>query len=362
MAMSKFKDITIHNFRGIDSVEVKDLGRINLFLGKNNSGKTTILESFFLLSGLSNHDLPMRINRLRSNDEGGFDRLRYLYFNADMTHIPHMDAVMDDGKVRNLEFMVKENLRMKHLQGVNTPAIPTTDDNGIAAQCLSMNFYSGVEKSNKKFMKSEVCFLNNGEIQEQKSLNYNETMSARFITASTNALALKDEMSALIKKNRKQEIIDLARIFDSKINNIEVLPDALYVGFDGMEELLPIGLCGEGLKKFLYILVSAANANRNMLLIDEIENGIHFSIYPHLWKSIIRLAEVNDLQVVITTHNLETIAALTSALESSDVEAAAREEVRVYTVARTAEKGLRTYRYVHKGLKNLLANKVEIRK
>lgn len=360
--MSKFKDIVIRNFRGIESVEVKDLGRINLFLGKNNSGKTTLLESFFLLSGLSNHDLPMRINRLRSNEEGGFDKLRYLYFNADMARAPHFDAIMDDGKVRNLEFMVKENLRMKHIQGTNTPAIPTTDDNGIAAQCLQMNFYSGVEKNTKKFMKSEVCFLNNGEVQEQKTVNYNETMMARFITAYPIATALKDEMSALIKKNKKQEIIDLARIFDNKINNIEVLPDSLYVGFEDVEELLPIGLCGEGLKKYLYILVSAANAKRNVLLIDEIENGIHFSVYHHLWKSIIRLAAVNDLQIMITTHNLETVAALSAALDADDVEENAKDGVRVYTIAQTAEKGLQAYRYVHEGLKNILANNIEIRK
>lgn len=360
--MSKFKDISIRNFRGIESVEVKDLGKINLFLGKNNSGKTTILESFFLLSGLSNHDLPMRINRLRSNEEGGFDKLKYLYFNADMTRIPHLDALMDDGKVRNLEFMVKENLRMKHMQGVDTPAIPTTDDNGIAAQCLSMNFYSGAEKSNKIFMKSEVCFLNNGEVQEQKMVNYNETMAARFITAYPIVTALRDEMSSLIKKNKKQDVIDLARIFDDKINNIEVLPDSLYVGFEDVEELLPIGLCGEGLKKFLYILVSAANASSNVLLIDEIENGIHFSVYHHLWKSILRLASVNDLQIMITTHNIETVAALSAVLEMDDVEELVKSTVRVYTVARTSTKGLQTYRYVREGLKNVLANNIEIRK
>ena len=48
-----FKDITIDNFRGIDHLEVKEFAPINVFVGGNNIGKTSILEAIFLLSGMS---------------------------------------------------------------------------------------------------------------------------------------------------------------------------------------------------------------------------------------------------------------------------------------------------------------------
>ncbi|WP_462136871.1 AAA family ATPase, partial [Candidatus Mycalebacterium sp.] len=48
-----FKSIKIENFRGIESLKIDNLERINLFVGKNNCGKTTILESIYLLSGMS---------------------------------------------------------------------------------------------------------------------------------------------------------------------------------------------------------------------------------------------------------------------------------------------------------------------
>lgn len=350
------------NFRGIDKLEIHDLKRINLFLGMNNCGKTTILESIFLLTGISNHTLPETINGLRSNDAIGFQKLKYLYHNSNMQNSPHFQAKMDDGKVRELEVSVKENLRMKRLNGAGSKAIPSTDDNGIAAQCLSLQFYSGEDKLKKEMMKSEVCLLNGGEIQEEKNETYNETITARFITSYSNTAALNEEMSSLIKKNKKQEIIRLANIFDSTINNIEVLPDSLYVGFEGVSELIPIGLCGEGLKKYLYILVSAANASNNILLIDEIENGIHFSLYSHLWKSIINLAERNDLQIMVTTHNIETIAGLSNLLENDPECMSARNDVSVYTVSRTKLKGLQSYSYLTDGLKNILDNQIEIRK
>lgn len=358
----KFKKISIHNFRGIDFLDVSELRRINLLLGKNNSGKTTVLESIFLLSGVSNHTLPEAVNRLRSKDEGGFNRLRYLYHNVNMVQHPTFEAEMDNGQVRNLEIQLKENLRMKRIAGANSPVIPSTDGTGVAAQCLSLKFYCGEQTTSKKYMKSEVCFLNNGEVQQEQTANYVESLTARFITSSTDATALNQEMSSLIKKNRKQDVIAMARIFDNKINNVEVLPDSLYIGFEGTAELLPIGLCGEGLKKFLYIIVSAINSVGNILLIDEIENGIHFSIYPHLWRSIVSLAEQNDLQIILTTHNLETIIALSTYLESEDVSEATRNDISIYTISQTAIKGLQSYRYEANGLKNLLSNKIEIRK
>lgn len=49
-----FKDITIKNFRGFDLLEINGFAKINLFVGANNVGKTSILEALFMLSGLTN--------------------------------------------------------------------------------------------------------------------------------------------------------------------------------------------------------------------------------------------------------------------------------------------------------------------
>lgn len=43
------KSLKIENFRRFESFEIKDLGRINLLVGANNSGKTSILEAIELL-------------------------------------------------------------------------------------------------------------------------------------------------------------------------------------------------------------------------------------------------------------------------------------------------------------------------
>jgi AAA15 family ATPase/GTPase len=63
--MTILQDVTITNFRGFDSLEINGLSKLNLFVGKNNSGKTSILEALFLLIGMSNPALPNRINQIR---------------------------------------------------------------------------------------------------------------------------------------------------------------------------------------------------------------------------------------------------------------------------------------------------------
>ena len=56
-----YQSISINHFRGIDHIELNDLKKINLLVGKNNCGKSTILEAFFLLSGMSNPQLSMNV-------------------------------------------------------------------------------------------------------------------------------------------------------------------------------------------------------------------------------------------------------------------------------------------------------------
>ncbi|MBQ7698224.1 MAG: AAA family ATPase, partial [Paludibacteraceae bacterium] len=64
--MEGFKNIDIKNFRGIKHLSIDDFSRVNVFLGQNNSGKSSVLEAIFLLAGMSNPDLPLGLNKART--------------------------------------------------------------------------------------------------------------------------------------------------------------------------------------------------------------------------------------------------------------------------------------------------------
>jgi len=81
--MDGFKNIEIKNFRGIDHLEIDDFSRVNVLVGQNSSGKSSVLESLLLLMGMSNPDLPQTVNTIRSRNYSSFADLGYMFHNCD---------------------------------------------------------------------------------------------------------------------------------------------------------------------------------------------------------------------------------------------------------------------------------------
>ncbi len=59
------KAIFIERLRGISKIELSDFKDVNLFVGRNNCGKTTVLEALFMITGLSNPKIPITLNQFR---------------------------------------------------------------------------------------------------------------------------------------------------------------------------------------------------------------------------------------------------------------------------------------------------------
>jgi len=60
-----FKSIKIKNLRAITELEIENLGQVNLIVGQNNCGKTTLLEALFFIIGRTNPQLPISANAFR---------------------------------------------------------------------------------------------------------------------------------------------------------------------------------------------------------------------------------------------------------------------------------------------------------
>ena len=80
------KKFEIENFRSIKSLEIEDLGRINLFLGANNCAKTSILEACFLLLGFTNPQLIIRIHNFRDFGFNSVDDFRFIFKDLDYSN------------------------------------------------------------------------------------------------------------------------------------------------------------------------------------------------------------------------------------------------------------------------------------
>ena len=115
---------------------------------------------------------------------------------------------------------------------------------------------------------------------------------------------------------------------------------------------------GDGLRRYLNMVAAAANPLTNILLIDEIDNGLHFSVYKKLWQSLFALACATDKQIFVSTHSKETLFYLNEMLqESPDY----KSDMRLYTLERTIKKGMQAYMLTHEGLRGACENDIELR-
>ncbi len=90
--------LIIDNFRGINHIEFNDLRRINIFVGKNNSGKTSVLEAIFLNIGAVNPELAPRINAFRDHNKVDDSSFRSFFYNFDINNPIKIYTVLKNPK------------------------------------------------------------------------------------------------------------------------------------------------------------------------------------------------------------------------------------------------------------------------
>lgn len=355
--MDGFKNIEIKNFRGIDHLKIEDFSRVNVFLGQNSSGKSTVLESLMLLMGMSNPDLPQTINFLRTRNYSSFADLEYMFHNLDLKTSPEISSELFDETKRHLALVLTYVFDEKAQIDVQNGQIPTSETKTFL-NTLRMNFE--IETKDQKMSDNSYIMVNNAGIitNKKKAEDYLEKNSAAFLPADLSVGNPVNDLVELAKLRRRDIVTEQLAKFDKHITSVEILNNMVYVALDGVDKLLPVNMMGDGLRRYLNIVAAAANPINNIILIDEIDNGLHYSAYKKLWEAIFALATTTNKQVFVTTQSKETLYCLNEMLEEHQEY---RQEMRLYTIAKTIKKGYQAYKYTYAGLSGACENNIELR-
>lgn len=355
--MDGIKNIDIKNFRGIDHLRIDDFSRVNVFLGQNSSGKSSVLECILLLMGMSNPDLPQAINAIRSRSFSNFADLGYLFHNYDLKVKPEIAAELFDEAKRHLSLEMTYIFDEKSQSNVQDGHIPTSETKTFL-NTLRMTF--DIESGqNKTSYECGITVNPQGLISNKRMAEgYLEKNSVAFISSDLAAGNPANDLVELAKRKRKDIVTEHLQHFDSRITTLEILNNVAYVGLEGIDQLLTVNMQGDGLRRYLNIVAASANPMNNILLIDEIENGLHYSAYKKLWEAIFALAVGTNKQIFVTTHSKETIQKLNLMLTEHQEY---QQEMRLYTIAKTLKKGHQAYKYTYDGLSGACENDVELR-
>ncbi len=337
----------IRNYRNLKSLDIKKLARVNLIAGKNNTGKTSLLEAVSLYAAGGSLTLTNDLLKVRGEfygSEHSLERIRWAY--TSLFHNRHEGFLDGDqivvGPLQDVEVglnnpdQLYDSLMIRFVKMVEevfelveakTNRKSTRrqwrrleDDEQIPGPyriALSIHF---------KRDDSAIYFLDN--IGEEPLIHYSfrdvkGLSNCQFVTARTYYEESKYAAWSKIALTRKEDyVVQALKTIEPNItrfayieDNNEQKPIVLISGTIGRILLQSMG---DGINRILTIILALVNAEDGCLLIDEFENGLHHTVQEDLWKMIFKLAKELNVQVFATTHSDDCIHAFESVLNEGN--------------------------------------------
>ncbi len=358
--------LEINNFRGINYFSAEDLKSINLIVGKNNSSKTTVLEALFLLLGASNPELIMKINNFRDLLFTNEDDLRFIFYNLDYSNIVKISADTNNNtdyrelNIKPSSVLVDDNTNKKTVNNKQAQLYYDTSFSEKIVNELILNLSIKEFQKNKQVYTSKLLFDRDRFIISEPK-KYKETLRGVYITPKIHlSYNLEKELERLILNKKHNEIIEILNTIDKNISNI-VFGTNRMIYFDiGISRLVPINLVGDGIRRILAIILAIYDARNGVVLIDEIENGLHYSALQPLWNAVFKASQKFDVQLFATTHNIETLKYLQKAVaDSNNVEF--ENSVRSYTLRKLENDIVKSYKYDYEKFQFSIEQGIEMR-
>ncbi|MBD1943085.1 AAA family ATPase [Coleofasciculus sp. FACHB-712] len=294
-------EVELSNFRSFASASIKLSKGINLVIGPNNSGKSTLLKSVAWLqqgSSLSHTDL-------RLSQKEGFLQIE---LNNIKQFFPESSEL---NKVIKVSFSVPNNIGIEffnrhiHIQGVPSDLSLTNTMN-----TFSFYSYSIPNQEPKNFIYPYLSRRKVASYGEEVNLTQTSAVTGNF----SNLYAKIDRLSNPEMPANKQYVQACRDILGFPITAIpsEQGKKAAYVVSNF--ESIPLEAMGEGIANLLGLIVDLCIANNQLFLIEEPENDVHPKALKKLLKLIAEKAETN--QFIITTHSNIVVKYLGSQSES----------------------------------------------
>jgi hypothetical protein len=322
-----YTSFSIENFRLFDKLRVEPLARVNLIAGQNNSGKTALLEAIWMLNHPATPRQALRISGWRDSvdySRGSFYADLFYRFDPDLTIcLQGAEKQISDPKVLKIKRQYRAQQPLFDLSA--GPGSDPEDDDASEFDFeneLIFDYYQGdnVSSCTSAWLDSESGsgrsrpMLREGG-RSPASRSYRcvfENSRGRWNTRILAANLGKAEIEGALTL-----IEDVIRLLEPRLKRLTTVADArgvpsIYADI-GAGRLYPISIMGDGTKRILALCLSLLRARHGVLLVDEIENGLHNGALIGVWQNLGRLAHDFDVQVFATTHSYECIVAANAA-------------------------------------------------
>ncbi len=332
-----YKSFRVKNFRCFKDLQINDLGRVNLIAGKNNTGKTALMEAMYVLTRPSTTSVLFDLQATRGLKVPHSGTLSYFeQFFFDYESSAHIQLGGETGTNGNLEISVLQNdyenrdifeVYRRRLIGDGIDATEAARRRDETDSCLLFSYTSDDPSYHLYHFHGRA---------DSTSLHVDQLAQYIPVQGRPERDLVRRQFSK-VQESGLGTLLNPLRFFDARLSDLRLSQpdDELLLCGRVNGNLIPLKLMGEGVNRTCHLLLSMISKPHSILFVDEIENGIHHSVQCKVWQAIGQLARELDVQVFATTHSLEMIRAAYEAFSDDDK----LDEFRFHRLSRSRKTG-----------------------
>jgi AAA15 family ATPase/GTPase len=305
------------NFRTFEEIKISKLNKVNLFLGKNSVGKTALLEALYLYlhsdkieaihqllikkdEHLSNEDTPSSVGSIA----------RHLFHNHQLSDFD-AEGIVFGALTKQGEIAKSKLTEIKTMIDDDNDEVLKIIKNKNTDFILLRGRFSDYQREYGRF----------GFMRRHRQIPEQITNNLQFVYSSGSGDIVK-MWDNIDLTNKQDKVIEALQIIEPNLKGIKFVEQgrrnvrAAKASING--EIVPFKSMGDGINRILYIVLSMVNAQNSYLLIDEFENGLHYSVQKQVWNIIFTLSKELNVQVFATTHSSDCIKAFGSEWENNE--------------------------------------------
>jgi hypothetical protein len=325
--------LDIAGYRCFPDFHMENLARVNLLVGTNNSGKTSVLEATSLLASNADPDVLWTLLQRRGEriaEEG--DRSGTVFSNSlDISHLfsghllkPNMTFKLDatnETPAKWVQFRVVDRPRDRILPSDQEPLFNPTASGYALATPLAVEVTTSVNAdpvvyalSRRGGLSREVLFdplIPRSPPASPSPVRYISTESL-----TSNEIATYWEKIVLTKE--EERVVEALQLIEPAIERIAVIGGitasaargGIKLKVRGLESPVPAGSMGDGIWRMLAMAIAVIRSENGYLFVDEIDTGLHYSVMRDMWKMVATTAGRLNVQVFATTHSSDCVNSL----------------------------------------------------
>nr|WP_302830585.1 ATP-binding protein [uncultured Bacteroides sp.] len=314
------KSLYIKNYKNLKELSLDSLTRINLIVGRNNVGKSTLLEAISIYLANGSDEWLKTILDFRGEmvnvdfTKGEVDSARVLLEHYSSLFVGRKVDFTDSTAISIGEQHDKVNIRLVHIaeeqRGLQTRRW-AYNDGDIDSNDHSFQYIGdGLEVFSSSASPVIIPFF-----QRSISGNVKDKIPFEYVLAGDfylrRSVLLFDRISL---SDREEYVLEALRIIEPGIDRLNFLNENEYsnrrvpfVTLKGTGERVRLSSMGDGINRILTIILALVNCKDGVFLLDEFETGLHYTVQNRLWEIIFMLSQKLNIQVFVSSHSRDCI-------------------------------------------------------